>query len=308
MRKRTITAIVLLMVLVPLIAIDHPIAEYGFLGVGIFLSVVGGFEMMNAFYQKTPSLKYARFIVPIFCGIQVFMIYLTTTNAFDLAFPENNDFLYHFLTVTVFMTSCIIAIASTLFVKGSTAEDMCASVMTILYCGLFMGYTVSIRFFQPISDKLYVAAGRSFAYVYVITCVTDASAFLVGSKFGKHKLCPDISPKKTTEGAVGGLIFGSLIGTLSAFVFQMINLSKFELTSSKVLVVVLTFIVSLVLSVATQMGDLIASKIKRSFGIKDFGKIFPGHGGVLDRFDSTIFTGCVFYLISQLLQLMLVLV
>ena len=98
MLKRTITAIVLLLVLVPLIAIDHPIAEYGFLAVGIALSIIGGFEMMNAFYQKTPSLKYARFIVPFFCGVQVFMIYLQTTSALDLAFPENNDFIYHFLT------------------------------------------------------------------------------------------------------------------------------------------------------------------------------------------------------------------
>lgn len=305
MLKRTITAIVMLAVLIPLIAIDHPIAEYGFLAVGILLSVVGGFEMMNAFYQKTPSLKYARFIVPIFCGIQVFMIYLTTTSALDVAYPENNDFIYHFLSVTVFMSSCIIAIASTLFVKGTTAEDMCASVMTLLYCGLFMGYTVSIRFFEPVAGKLHVAAGRSFAYVYVITCVTDAFAMIVGSKFGKHKLCPEISPKKSVEGAIGGLVFGAILGTVSAFLFQMIDLSQFD-PSHKIVVIILTFVVSAVLALATQMGDLIASKIKRTFGIKDFGKMFPGHGGVLDRFDSTIFAGCIFYLISQLVQLLVI--
>ena len=306
MLKRTITAIVLLLVLVPLIAIDHPIAEYGFLVVGIALSIIGGFEMMNAFYQKTPSLKYARFIVPFFCGVQVFMIYLQTTSALDLAFPENNDFIYHFLTVVAFMASCMVCIASTLFVKGTTAEDMCASVMTLLYCGLFMGYTVSIRYFEPVSGGIHVAAGRSFAYVYLVTCVTDASAFLVGTKFGKHKLCPGISPKKSVEGAVGGLVFGAILGTCGAFLFQMIDLDAFTLTSSKILVVVITFVVSLILSVATQMGDLIASKIKRTFEIKDFGNIFPGHGGVLDRFDSTIFAGCCFYLISQLIQLLVI--
>ena len=103
--------------------------------------------------------------------------------------------------------------------------------------------------------------------------VTDTFAYFSGRFFGKKKLCPEISPKKTIAGAVGGTIFGTLAGVL---VFWLAGYSP------------VYGLIALPLSIVSQFGDLAASVIKRRFGVKDYGKIFPGHGGVLDRFDSII--------------------
>ena len=306
MLKRTITGACILAVLIPLIAIDHPVAEIGFLICGIVLSIIAGYEMMRAFATNIPTLKGLKYLVPFMCGLIVFMCYLTTTKGLDLNDPNEQAFVYHFSGVVVFVACCIICIGFTLFIKGSTANDMCASVLTLTYCGLIMGYAISIRYFTPIHEtELYIAAGRSFGYVYVICIFTDVFAFLCGSKFGRHRLCPDISPKKSVEGAIAGLIFGGVFGTIALFCFNIINV---EILSKTQIVVfgLIGFVISCFLSVTVQMGDLIASKIKRTFGIKDYGKIFPGHGGVLDRFDSLIFSGACFYIIAQMIQLLVI--
>ncbi len=111
------------------------------------------------------------------------------------------------------------------------------------------------------------------ALVLCIAWVTDTFAYFSGMLFGKKKLCPDISPKKTVAGAIGGTLFGTLSGFL---VFWLADLNP------------LFGIIALPLSIVSQLGDLSASVIKRKFGVKDYGKLFPGHGGVLDRFDSII--------------------
>ena len=117
--------------------------------------------------------------------------------------------------------------------------------------------------------------------VFVIAFSTDTAAYFVGRAIGKTKLAPEISPKKTIAGAVGGLIasalFMVLYGIIMKFGFQMD------------LPVYLYAAVGFVGSIAGQCGDLTASMIKRKMGIKDFGKILPGHGGILDRFDSILF-------------------
>lgn len=126
----------------------------------------------------------------------------------------------------------------------------------------------------------------------------DTGAFFTGKFFGKHKLSPKISPKKTVEGAVGGVISNVVLLCLLAFVYQKIctsieitiNISYINLS---ILAIVVTF--------AGMAGDLVASVIKRHIGIKDYGKIIPGHGGIMDRFDSILFTVPVVYLFSQTL-------
>lgn len=126
-------------------------------------------------------------------------------------------------------------------------------------------------------------------WIWILAFGTDTFAYLTGMLFGKHKLIPKLSPKKSIEGALGGIL-GALV--LSWAYFQYVNVN-YNLT-----LVLLT----LMASVVSQFGDLFASKIKRITGIKDYGKILPGHGGFLDRFDSSI---PVIALISIFVQVMI---
>ena len=117
--------------------------------------------------------------------------------------------------------------------------------------------------------------------------VSDVFAYFCGSFFGKHKIVPHISPKKTWEGCIGGALFTALLTALF-FAFVMVNVM--EVTMSFELFVALAAIFGFILSCVSQLGDWMASSIKRLVGIKDFGKFMPGHGGIMERFDSAFFT------------------
>lgn len=120
--------------------------------------------------------------------------------------------------------------------------------------------------------------------IYIISWGTDTFAYLVGVLFGKHKLCPNISPKKTIEGAIGGIL-GSVI------LLNIFNIYIFKYNP------IFINLVAIFSSIVAQIGDLFASKIKREANIKDFGNLISGHGGVLDRFDSIVFLTPVIYVI-----------
>lgn len=134
-------------------------------------------------------------------------------------------------------------------------------------------------------DGVYLILFAMFA-----SWMTDIFAYFVGSKFGKHKLCPKISPKKSVEGAVGGVAGAVVLSLLLLFVFK-----KFFFKGESGLSYGTVTVLSAVLSVVSMFGDLAASTIKRNFGIKDFGKLLPGHGGIMDRFDSVLFVFPVLY-------------
>ena len=125
--------------------------------------------------------------------------------------------------------------------------------------------------------------------VYIIAFGSDTFAYFSGKLFGKHKLYPKVSPNKTIEGAIGGVI-GSTI--LSLIYFNYLSINKYFY--------IIIFSVSA--SVFSMAGDLMASKIKREYGVKDFGNLLPGHGGIMDRFDSVLFVApTVYYFIQHFL-------
>ena len=120
-------------------------------------------------------------------------------------------------------------------------------------------------------------------------------AYLVGRAIGKHKMTPVLSPKKSIEGAVGGIIGSALIGALYGTIFKT-NLSEFSNPA------VFCAIIGACGGFISMFGDLSASAIKRQYQIKDYGKLIPGHGGIMDRFDSIIFTAPLIYVLVTLLQ------
>ena len=131
--------------------------------------------------------------------------------------------------------------------------------------------------------------GFFFPLVFFGAWITDTFAYFSGYFFGKHKLIPSVSPKKTIEGAIGGTVFCTLS-------FVIYGIARGCDTKA----VILLAVIGLVAAVVSQLGDLSASLIKRHYGIKDYGKLFPGHGGVLDRFDSILSVSVLLYLITEL--------
>lgn len=128
--------------------------------------------------------------------------------------------------------------------------------------------------------------------IFGVPWIADSAAYFVGSAMGKHQLCPKISPKKTIEGAIGGVVFGTVAPLLFGLVFMLVygnlEVNWFILP-----------IIGLVNSLVSILGDLLFSVVKRKCGIKDYGSIMPGHGGLLDRFDSVILCVPFVYFISK---------
>ena len=179
------------------------------------------------------------------------------------------------------MALCVVLIyllATAVFSHGKTdIRDVSTSLVLWLYTLIGFAGLIIIHDFIRGGQYFYLLA-------FVGAWVTDTFAYFTGMLLGKHKLIPDVSPKKTVEGAVGGVLFC----TLSFVVFGLLY-NRFWLADGDEAIPLLAMaIVGFVVSIVSQIGDLSLSLLKRKYGIKDFGKIFPGHGGVLDRFDSVL--------------------
>jgi phosphatidate cytidylyltransferase len=148
-----------------------------------------------------------------------------------------------------------------------------------LYVGWMLSYWLSLRGFED---------GRSWVYLAILTTfANDTGAYFIGRATGKHKLAPTISEGKTREGAIGGLICAVLGALIIATVINLISPFDFKYWQ----IILIGFIIGLF----AQLGDLVESLLKRNMGVKESGTLLPGHGGILDRFDSLIFVGAVVY-------------
>ncbi len=149
------------------------------------------------------------------------------------------------------------------------------TLLGIFYIGWFFTFLVKIRLFQQ-GDWLVF-------YLLLVTKIGDAGAYLIGSKFGKHKLIPRISPKKSVEGALGGFLFSMVFALAAGFMLRLMPLGKILISA-------------VLIGVFAQLGDLAESLIKRDFQVKDSSPFFPGLGGLLDVLDSVLFTTPIFYI------------
>lgn len=175
------------------------------------------------------------------------------------------------------------------------AHQIMAAFFSFVYgpvCLSFIYLTRELRPGLPVSNSTPVG-------LYVVWLILlsswgcDTCAYCVGMLFGKHKMSPVLSPKKSVEGAVGGVLGAALLGALYGYVLRGVFQDN--------RVILFFALICGAASLISMVGDLAASAIKRNAGIKDYGKLIPGHGGVMDRFDSVIFTAPVIYFMTVLL-------
>jgi phosphatidate cytidylyltransferase len=170
---------------------------------------------------------------------------------------------------------------------GLNSEKLNIKIIGIFQISIFY-IVIPIYLLNLIHNSAYP---KMLWLIFLLAWGSDTCAYFVGRTFGKTPLAPKISPKKTVAGSVGGIVGATIAATVFYYIFDLS-----QMTSP------IVFIIFMIIStVISQLGDLIASSIKRSFDIKDFGNIMPGHGGLLDRFDSVIILIPIFYLFLELL-------
>lgn len=283
MKQRVITAVVLLALLAVVVwQINTPVLVL----VIAFLAAVAVNEIMRCAKVENTFIRvvatgYAA-CVPFFASAKALTPWVSEA-VWGKVIGAVPGVVYLIALVVVLLLAMLKGYAYTTF------EDVAVSV----FAGALVpfGFSVFIR----LRDMFQIEQFGIYLIFYGLICAlaTDSGAQLAGMAFGKHKMSPNISPKKTVEGAIGGLIFSLILNAVAIILYN--RLADFKMDEFAVTVLLAA---CLPVSFLGMMGDLSASVLKRNFGVKDFGKIFPGHGGVMDRFDSSMFTLPVTYALA----------
>ena len=169
--------------------------------------------------------------------------------------------------------------------KGHSVLRVITSIGGVILCGFFLGHLLLLRDLRIAAGEGFEFVGRPILFFLIITiwCV-DTGAWFVGRSIGRFRMAPMISPKKTWEGAIGGTLIACLAAWLFREIFLKAHVGRAE-----------AMVYAVVIAVTAQISDLMESLLKRSFGVKDSSQLLPGHGGLLDRFDSFIFAAPFFY-------------
>lgn len=261
MKQRVITAIVILLVAIPVCVFSgtvvFPIAM-------AFVGFMGVYEMLGCMKTGENSLIAAPLYgLALICPFAV---------RYFGEFLRQNA---HILILVLLLYSLYLLGVWIFSYQKNQNVDMNPLLASTLVCLYIIGATSSMVIVRDLPFGEYY-----LYFIFIGAWVTDTFAYFTGMLFGKHKLIPAVSPKKTIEGSVGGTIF--CIGFFIGF-GALVN----SLTASDISLLLVAF-AGLVAAIVSQIGDLSMSVIKRTHGVKDYGKIFPGHGGVLDRFDSIL--------------------
>ena len=259
MKQRVISAVVALAIVIPFIYFGGTLYS---IGIGI-IAIAGFIEMMLLKKSHSDLPK-----IPMCIALSMLII---------LIICDSLLFEFDYKKIILLVLGLLLPI---IFYKDNKykSSDALYLIGTVLFLAMaFKGFIV-------VRD----AGLETFIYLVSIPIITDTFAYILGIKFGKHKMCPKISPKKSWEGAVAGLAFGTIIPSI--IYFTIIKQFYFKI-----------IIGTMILSTIGQLGDLIFSKIKRENDIKDFSNLMPGHGGALDRLDSTIVIFMTYILLKGLL-------
>ena len=299
MKKRIITAILMAVILLPMVFIESMLPVFEFFAI-VFV-IIASCEMLNMF-EKNHHMPLAIKIVVIFSTLLLYFAVISNnplcTNTYLVKVLNYLDFeLNLFICIGVIF---VLNLSCLVLVPSFSANDIGRCFLSIIYVAIGFAALATLRFLGI----------RYIVFLLLIALGTDIFALVWGltlGKGGKHKLAPEISPKKTWEGAIGGTATMVVIGLVFIFTYNHIsyimpgvetkNFFDGVLDTTNFppfLLGVFSFFMTLCMSICGQIGDLVASKLKRGFGIKDFSNIFPGHGGMLDRFDSSIYAAVAF--------------
>ncbi|MCA9765652.1 MAG: phosphatidate cytidylyltransferase [Carnobacterium sp.] len=258
MKQRLITAILSLIVFVPIVYMGSVILTTA-------VSLLGLIALFELFRMRKQSLLSIEGLI---AGSALLLIII----------PSNQGVLgTAYSSSMLFYICALLLLISTVFSKNTfNFDDAAMSILGSIYIGYGFKYFLLIRF-----EGL-----RLLLLALFIVWATDVGAYLVGRKFGKNKLAPHISPNKTIEGSLGGIFCALVIST--GYYFSYPADFSFGMTA----------LLASLISVSGQLGDLVESALKRHYDVKDSGKILPGHGGILDRFDSILFAMPVLYLLT----------
>lgn len=249
MRERILTIVVALLLFIPIIWFGSWPLEI----VMLVLSLIGLFEL-----HRMKGIKLFSFSSLVsMVGIALMVL----SRRVEVFLPES----YH--PHYVLMGILLLLLLGTVIDKNYHFDDAGISTLGIFYIGFGFYSFIHVREAEP----------HLLMLTLLVIWATDTGAYLVGRQFGKNKLAPKLSPNKTIEGAVGGTIIATIV---AAIYLNFVTLQYSYLIMLAIMIV---------LSIAGQIGDLIESALKRHFGVKDSGNLLPGHGGILDRFDSMIF-------------------
>ncbi|MFC1908690.1 phosphatidate cytidylyltransferase [Chloroflexota bacterium] len=258
LRTRVITALCGFPVLIAAVWFDGPLPWF------TVLAAIWGLLAAYEFYQMTLVSRTSL----LACFGLIWTLLFIIRPHFDY------DFLIPLLLTSAVTLSMLLLIFRTQ--KEGAFASWSWTIAGILYVGWLLSYLVALR----------LDAGRNWVFFALfITFGSDMAAFFVGRVLGRHRLAPGISPHKTWEGAVAG-VFGAIIVSLLFTLPTPLGLPLSYLQA---------ILLGLVVSIAGQLGDLVESLLKRNTGVKESGKLMPGHGGLLDRMDSVVFAGVVVY-------------
>ena len=266
MKTRVISGIFLVAIALVVFIIGGPLVGL----VAMLLSICGVFEMCRVYEieKHTPAVVAYIWTVLYYITLIFGEFKVGGFPLLRLTLPIMITFLLAILVVYVFK-----------FPKYHDREIM-AAFMSFFYVSVMLSYLYKLRI---VNNGFYYVV-----LIFICSWGSDTCAYFTGVLFGKHNMSPKLSPKKSVEGLIGGIIGAGLMGVIYAILFKDRFDVKFNLY-------ITMFIICALGAIPAVIGDLAASAIKRNNDIKDYGKLIPGHGGVLDRFDSMIFTAPVIY-------------
>ncbi len=263
--KRLISGAILLLMMLLIV----PMGGLPLFLLSLFISMVGLYELYRVFGIEKRSLGYIGYVTVL---IYYLLVWFQIEEYFTLMIILSLMGMFSFYVITY---------------PEYKVDHVAKAFLSVVYAGIMMSYLFQTR---------YVPDGKFFVWlIFIASWGSDTCAYCTGMLLGKHKMTPVLSPKKTIEGAFGGVVGAALLGALYAYLLR----NHFTEVLNPVLSATVSCAIGALISM---LGDLTASGIKRDYEVKDYGNLIPGHGGIMDRFDSVIFTApAVYFALSFIL-------